>query len=86
MATTSVHFPKGLMEQLDQVAQAQGLSRNRLIVEACRQMLDEGRAWPEGFFSNDHLSADDLEELRAGGDELLRGILAGRRSRSEAPF
>jgi len=86
MATTSVHFPKGLVEQLDQVAAARGLSRNRLIVEACRQMLGAGREWPEGFFLNDHLSADDMEELRAGGDELLQGILAARQNRSEAPF
>jgi metal-responsive CopG/Arc/MetJ family transcriptional regulator len=58
MASTSVHFPGGLLEELDYVAATLGISRNRLIVDSCEQTVRRRRQWPEGFFTNDHLSAD----------------------------
>jgi len=48
------------------------MSRNRLIVGACRSLVGEGRAqWPDGLFAGDHLSARDLHLLRASYGGLV---------------
>lgn len=51
MPSTSVHFPKSLLEDLDSVAAEQGVSRNRLIVDACRNTVQKNRAWPQFFLT-----------------------------------
>lgn len=87
MASTSIHFPKGLLERLDELAREQGTSRNRLVVQACEQMIERRqRAWPEELLSNDHLSAQELVELRAAGTEMLDAIMSSRVSKTTAPF
>ena len=85
MATTSVHIPGDLLEALDQVARVRGVSRNRLIVEACRKELSSRREWPQEFFDDRHLSADDVDELRGAGD-FLDGVLTARRNRTGPMF
>ncbi len=85
MATTSVHVPADLLEALDEAARERGVSRNRLIVEACRREVRRRREWPEGFFDDERLDPEDLAELRNAGD-LADGILEARRSRREAPL
>lgn len=63
------------------------MSRNRVIVEACRALVGEGRAtWPPDFFAEDRLSRKDLQLLRSGMKGWLEGIRAARRSKKEAPF
>ena len=87
MPNTSVHFPDGLLEQLDRLAREQSVSRNRFVVEACRAALaGRRRAWPPGFFDDDDLTADELVELREGSEEMVAAIRAARRNRTEAPF
>jgi len=39
VASTSIHFPEGVLEALDRAARGAGMSRNRLVVEACRSYL-----------------------------------------------
>jgi len=85
MATTSVHIPENLLEALDQVARERGMSRNRLILEACRRALSQRREWPPAFFDTDHLSADELAELREATD-FTNVILASRRNRPAPPL
>ena len=79
MATTSIHLPPDLLQQLDQIARDRGVSRNRVIVES------RGR-WPDGFLDAEHLGEDDLRLLREGADGFLADLLGARRNRSEAPF
>ena len=87
MASTSVYFPSELLEELDRTAKESGTSRNRLIVDSCLAFLkSQRRDWPEGFFSDDHIPADDLRELRDSADEFWEDISASRRSREESPF
>lgn len=86
MPSTSVHFPPPLLECLNRIAAERGISRNRVIVEACRRTAEERSRWPDGFFRNDHLSADDLELLQRGGDDWLDAIVSARRSRERSPF
>ena len=87
MANTSVYFPSELLEQLDRAAKESGTSRNRLIVDSCRAFLKrQRRAWPDGFFSDDHIPAGELRELHDSADEFWENISASRRSREESPF
>lgn len=86
MPNTSVHFPESLLASLNRIAAERGISRNRLIVESCRRAAEERALWPADFFSDDHLSADDLRMLGEGGEDLDRAIRAGRRSRTDPPF
>lgn len=86
MASTSVHLPAAIVEQLDRVAAARGTSRNRVILQACEDLLAEHRGdWPTGFFESS-LRPEELEELRAGGRELEGTILAARRDRQVPPL
>lgn len=86
MASTSVHLPPEIVEALDRVAAERGTSRNRVILQACEQLLAEHRGdWPEGFFASE-LGPQDLEALRTGGRELEAEIRALRRERPVAPL
>lgn len=85
MASTSIHFPSGVLEQLDRAAVEAGVSRNKLVVEACRALLArQRRDWPEDFFAEDRLTEEEREELRAGASELTAAVVEARRSRREA--
>ncbi len=87
MASTSVHLPDEVRERLDAMAARTGKTRNALIVEACRRIVDEALGgWPEDFFLEGRLSRADLAELRAGGEEMERSIREGRRSKRRAPL
>ena len=86
MANTSIHLPESLLEELDRLAAERGMSRNRLIVESCQRVVEERSCWPEGLFSNDHLTEPDLQELRQGGHAFQEAIGIGRKSRASTPF
>jgi predicted transcriptional regulator len=87
VASTSVHLPPDVVEGLDRLAAESGTSRNRLVVEACRRLIrEEAGQWPEGFFSNEHLSATELRELEEAGAEMLEAIRRARRSRRKPPL
>lgn len=86
VANTSVHFPEGLLDELDRLAEDRGVSRNRVIVDSCREALRARRQWPPGFFSNVHRTAAELRELQDGAEEFARALEAGRRSRRTPPF
>ena len=83
MPTIRVHFPEPLLENLDRLAREQGKSRNRLIVESCRRTIKQQARWPDGFFSNDHLSAEELRVLQEDCADFEQAIRATRRSRSD---
>lgn len=81
MASTSVHLPPAVVERLDRLAAERGTSRNRVILQACEQLLAEQRGdWPAGFF--DAAPPEDLVELRSGGREMEATIFASRHERA----
>jgi len=86
VANTSVHFPEGMLDELDRLAEERGVSRNRLIVDSCREVLRSRRQWPDGFFSNAGRTADELRELESGAEEFARSLAAARRRRRAPPF
>jgi hypothetical protein len=83
---TSVHFPEGLLAELDRLAEERGVTRNRVIVDSCRQTLRTNRQWPDGFFSNSHRTPAELRELQGGAEQFARTLAAARTSRRKAPF
>ena len=86
MPNTSVHLPQALLASLDRIAAERGTSRNRLIVEWCQRLVEERSCWPPQLFSNDHLSHDELQELRDGDEDFLETIENARQSRTRPPF
>jgi len=86
MPNTSVHFPEGMLDELDRLAEERGVSRSRVIVDSCRQALRSRRQWPDGFFSDEHRSADDRRELQEGAEAFSRALAEARRSRRVPPF
>ncbi len=87
MPSTSVYLPDDLLDALDRLAADEGVPRNRLIVDALREALArKRRRWQSGYFSGEHLSPEDVEELRSGAVEFDRSLREGRRSRRRPPF
>ena len=87
MPSTSVHLPDELLRRLDEAAKRRRISRNRLIVDACRSILGEGGAdWPEDFFADGRLARGDRELLRSTFDEWLADVRSARRSKRGGPF
>ena len=86
MASTSVHLPPAMVEGLDRIAARQGTSRNRIIVQACANLLAaEPGEWPDGFFDA-HLSRAELATLRSAARDLEHSIYANRRDRPVPPL
>jgi hypothetical protein len=86
MGSTSVHIPQSLLEELDRSANERGVSRNRLIVEACRQVVSARHRWPAGFFSNSRFSVEELAELQCSANQFSTAIVRARRSRRRPPL
>ncbi len=82
MATT-VHLPKDLLDAVDRKAHALRISRNRLIVRALERELEGGSEWSPRFLESLRATEPDTKELV---DEMLRAILAGRRSKRARPL
>ena len=81
MPSTTVHIPEKLLSKMDQIVKKKGISRNRFIVQACEQALDnDAGQWPEDFFEP-VLSKEQLELLREGVAELEEAIMNMRRNR-----
>jgi hypothetical protein len=81
MPSTTVHIPDRLLAELDAVVKDKGISRNRFIVEACRNALEnEAGRWPDDFFETD-IEATDLNLMREGVDEMEHAIIKSRRNR-----
>ena len=82
MPSTTVHLPDNLLAKIDQVVKEMEISRNRFIIQACEQALnDSAGQWPENFFEPE-LYEDDLHLLREGVEEMEDAILSKRRNRS----
>jgi hypothetical protein len=83
---TSIHFPTPLLEQLTRLATERGVTRNALVVESCRRLVEEHSSWPPGFFDDDRLTSAELAELRGGEQRFLDEIRKARKTRKAAPF
>lgn len=76
MATT-VHIPDALLKSVDRRAKALGISRNRLIVRALEQALNDSN-WSPEFLAR---LRDVDDETRVAVDELLDAVTHARRSK-----
>jgi metal-responsive CopG/Arc/MetJ family transcriptional regulator len=78
---TSIHVPDELLGEIDKVATAASVSRNRYILDACRDALARHQGeWPEGFFE-ENVSREDAILLNEATRAMEQTISEGRRSR-----
>ena len=75
---TTVHVPPALLRSVDRRAKALGLSRNRLIVRALEQIVQDRSAWAPEFLRK--LREVDREAVEAV-DEMVESIKRARRSK-----
>jgi hypothetical protein len=81
MPSTTVHIPDALLTKIDQIVSEQGISRNRFIIQACEEALQNNAGrWPEDFFEPD-LSAANLRLLKEGVAEMEAAIMQMRKNR-----
>ena len=84
MPSTTIHISEELLSKVDQVVQEEGISRNRFIVEACRQALQEREGeWPIDFFEA-NIEEQDLHLLREAGEQMEADIIARRKNRQQS--
>ncbi len=83
MPSTTVHLPDPLLKKIDQIVNEIGISRNRFIIQACEEALQNSAGrWPEDFFEPD-LSAANLRLLKEGVAEMEEAILRMRKNRTD---
>ena len=75
---TTVHIPPALLKSVDRRARALGVSRNRLIVQALEEAVNDRARWAPEFF--DRLRSVD-RRTAAAVDELVRDVTKARRSK-----
>ena len=81
MPSTTVHIPDNLLFKIDEIAKEKGISRNRFIVQACEDALDNvAGQWPEDFFESE-INQQDLRLLRESVLEMEEAIIRTRRNR-----
>ena len=77
MATT-VHIPVALLKLVDRRAKSLGISRNRLIVRALEQAINDRSSWTPEFLNR---LRDVDSETGAAVDELLAAVKQARHSK-----
>ena len=80
---TTVHLPKRLLERVDARADALGLSRNRLIIEALEEKLEAHASWAPELVQL--LRSSVTSEVREASADMDREIARARRSRKAPP-
>ncbi len=81
---TSVHLPKQLLERVDARAQARGVSRNRLIIEALEQTLTHNETWSEEFIT-EFMAPVELD-LETAAAKMMHEIMTAKKSKKNPPF
>ncbi len=83
MPSTTVHIPDALLSKIDEIVKEKGISRNRFIVRACEEALDNSAGrWPENFFETD-LGEENIKLLREGVAEMEEAIRKMRKNRAD---
>lgn len=81
MPSTTVHLPDQLLSKIDQAVKEQNISRNRFIIKACEQALNNFAGhWPDAFFDFER-NKQDTKLLQEAVSEMERAIVSQRKSR-----
>jgi metal-responsive CopG/Arc/MetJ family transcriptional regulator len=75
---TTVHIPAALLKSVDRRARALGVSRNRLIVRALEQAVNDHSRWTPEFLERLRQVARETSEAV---DELLEVVKQARHSK-----
>ena len=76
---TTVHIPEALLALVDERAKVLGVSRNRLIVRALEQLINEGAKWSPEFLARLRMADADTGDAV---DDMLIAIRSARRLKS----
>jgi len=81
MPSTTVHIPEDVLSKIDLAARDLGVSRNRFVLQACKEALArQAGEWPKRFFESVH-SREDQGLLAEASRELEREVLMRRTNR-----
>ena len=81
MPSKSFYIPDDLLRDIDRAARTRGQSRNRFVLQACREALArKAGEWPRDFFAP-LADPEDERLLAEAGKELEAVVLAHRRNR-----
>jgi metal-responsive CopG/Arc/MetJ family transcriptional regulator len=84
MPSTTVHLPDKLLNKIDQIVYEIGISRNKFIIKACEEALQNSAGrWPQDFFEPD-LSVSNLRLLKEGVAEMEEAIVRMRKNRTDS--
>lgn len=79
--TTSIRLPEEILRALDRRAEALGVTRSQVILQAVEQALEEDSAWSPVFLKAIGTQRPELDEA---ADEMMKAIRS-HRSRNVAP-
>ena len=80
---TSIHLPDDIRSMVDQRAKALGVSRNRFIVDALRNVFADNEGWSPGFIC----ALDAVEpSLVADVNAMEREVVKRRKSKAAVEF
>ncbi len=81
MPSTTIHIPDDILTEIDRTAKRKKISRNRFVLEACKEALQrDAGEWPEGFFRQS-LSHEEKDLLLEAVSEMEIAISQNRRNR-----
>lgn len=81
MPSTTFHIPDDVLSKIDRAARDLGVSRNRFVIQACKEALArQSGEWPKRFFEPAH-SQEDQGLLAQASRELEKEVLTRRTNR-----
>jgi metal-responsive CopG/Arc/MetJ family transcriptional regulator len=80
-STTSIRLPEEILAALDRRAEALGLTRSQLILQAVEQALEDESAWSPAFLKAIGTQRPELDDA---ADEMMKAIRSNR-SQNTAP-
>ena len=79
MPSTTVHFPEDILKQIDRAAGNLNISRNRFVIEACKEAVAKDLGlWPDDFFS---VTSSESKALDDAVLEMERIVRRNRKNR-----
>ena len=81
MPSTTFHIPDDILREIDRLAEKRNISRNKLVIEACKaELARDAGEWPERFFFP-RVSREEQNLLREATAEMENAVYEHRRNR-----
>jgi hypothetical protein len=81
MPSTTIHIPDDILTKIDRTAKRKKISRNRFVLEACKEALrQDAGEWPVDFFRQS-FSHEEKTLLHEAVTEMEQALYQNRRNR-----